>query len=311
MLFANFGNAYKILLYRLIVLAIVVLIGFACLYGNFNEILLESKVGDLLSSGWNVLKSVFTTLDNAEMQEMRAVFAENLSVCQASFAANMSKIYVLIIVIAVLYLVGAFFMGLSNYAIGELTNDHMSSMSHPSFIVSLFKNFGKACLFSVVDVLFSLLFFLAGFGVSLLIFLFAFENMPLVAVSLSALVLILVLSLKLTFLSGFMPAMIADRLPLGKALKKSFEIPERQFGRLYSGYLVYCLVILYINLSFTIFTFFVGLILTLPLTFFFLVNMQFVNYYTIEKKKYYVTYDEKIIPKEYREEERILKDMDL
>ena len=211
----------------------------------------------------------------------------------------------------VLYLACSFFMGLSNYAVGELTNDHMSSMSHPSFVVSLFKNLGKACQFSLLDVLFSFLFFLAGFGVSLLIFLFAFEDVPLLAVSLSVLVFILVLSLKLSFLSGFMPAMIADGLPVGKALKKSFEIPEKQFGRLYSGYLVYCLVVLYLNLSFTIFTFFVGLILTLPLTFFFLVNMQFVNYYTLEKKKYYVTFDEKVIPKELREDESILKDMDL
>ncbi|MBS1313895.1 MAG: hypothetical protein HP048_00915, partial [Clostridia bacterium] len=52
-------------------------------------------------------------------------------------------------------------------------------------------------------------------------------------------------------------------------------------------------------------------ILTWPLTFFFLVNMQFVNYYTLEKKKYYVTFDEKVIPKELREDESILKDMDL
>ena len=311
MLFANFGNAYKILLYRLIVLAVFVLIGLACLYNNFNSILQESRALELITSGWDVLKSVFTTLEPEAMAEARAAFAENIAATQAYFAQNMSKVYVLLSVTVVLYLACSFFMGLSNYAVGELTNDHMSSMSHPSFVVSLFKNLGKACQFSLLDVLFSFLFFLAGFGVSLLIFLFAFEAVPLLAVSLSVLVFILVLSLKLSFLSGFMPAMIADGLPVGKALKKSFEIPEKQFGRLYSGYLVYCLVVLYLNLSFTIFTFFVGLILTLPLTFFFLVNMQFVNYYTLEKKKYYVTFDEKVIPKELREDESILKDMDL
>lgn len=305
MLFANFGNAYKILFYRLIVLAATLLIGFACLYGNINEIWIESKLGDVLTTGWGVLKSVFMPLENVEMQELRTAFSDNFAVCQSYFSANMSKVYGLIAVVSVLYLFCSFFMGLSNYAIGELTNDHMSSMSHPSFIVSLFKNFGKACLFSVVDLLFSLLFFFAGGGISLLIFLCAFESTPLVAVVASAFVLILASSIKLTFLSGFMPAMIADRLSVGQALKKSFEIPDGQFGKLFSGYLVYCLVILYINFSFTIFTFFVGLILTLPLTFFFLVNMQFVNYYTIERKKYYVTYEEKVIPEEYREENRM------
>ena len=160
MLFANFGNAYKILLYRLIVLAVFVLIGLACLYNNFNSILQESRALELITSGWDVLKSVFTTLEPEAMAEARAAFAENIAATQAYFAQNMSKVYVLLSVTVVLYLACSFFMGLSNYAVGELTNDHMSSMSHPSFVVSLFKNLGKACQFSLLDVLFSFLFFL-------------------------------------------------------------------------------------------------------------------------------------------------------
>ena len=43
------------------------------------------------------------------------------------------------------------FNNLANYATGEVVDDHMSTLSHKGFVVSIFKNLGKSSIYSLIE----------------------------------------------------------------------------------------------------------------------------------------------------------------
>jgi predicted neutral ceramidase superfamily lipid hydrolase len=116
--------------------------------------------------------------------------------------------------------------------------------------------------------------------------------LPLLAALFLSVTLIVVLqSLKLTFTSQWMPAMTTDGKPLGEAIRTTNEREKRQVRKTYCLYLVTVYLIIIINAIAAAFTFGSALLLTIPTSYLLLICEQYVNYYTMKGKKYFITYD--------------------
>ena len=87
-----------------------------------------------------------------------------------------------------------------------------------------------------------------------------------------------------------MPAMIAGGKGVGSALKETARC-KRSFGRRFAAYLIAVYLIVVVNVTFALCTLGSGLLISIPLSYFFLLVMQFVNYYTDSGKKYFVSRD--------------------
>ena len=97
-------------------------------------------------------------------------------------------------------------------------------------------------------------------------------------------------ALKLTFTSRWLPAMTTDNKKLREALRVDKQ-GRRRTLKAFSSYLVAVYFIVIINVAAALCTFGSALILTVPASYFFLICLQYVNYYTLMGKKYFLTYE--------------------
>jgi hypothetical protein len=211
----------------------------------------------------------------------------------------------------IIYIIGSFLNGISNYAMGGMVNDHMSSLSHLGFIQALIRDLKSACIFQITYVGINLIYDTLLIIICYNILFGMFSVFGIVSIFLASTVFVGLYALKLTYLSGIMPAMIADKKGLLPAIKSSFKINKKQGSRLFSTYVASVLLIIYINVSMAVVTLFSSLLITVPLSFLLIICIQFVTYYTINDKKYFINYDNIIIPKKLREEEKLLDDIDI
>ena len=106
----------------------------------------------------------------------------------------------------------------------------------------------------------------------------------------SVLIIVLMQSLKLSFTGRWMPA-ITNGAKLREAVKGGDKVEKRVRSRIYTTYVVSVYLIIIVNVMAAICTFGSALLITVPASFLFLICMQFVNYYTVKGKKYFLTYD--------------------
>ena len=89
-----------------------------------------------------------------------------------------------------------------------------------------------------------------------------------------------------------------------KPIRRSFSFrgAKGRFGALFSTYLVTAVLILCVNVLFGLASFGAALLITIPMSYLMLICIQFVSYYHFGKKKYFLSEDVIILPKERTQE---------
>ncbi|PWM70395.1 MAG: hypothetical protein DBX59_11115 [Bacillota bacterium] len=308
LIFANFGATFKVLLYKLIVFAVLVLVGVFVLLPNFQYLIEASSLDKLVASLGDLLKAIF--VPDMVFGEEQQAFAAYLSEFTAYVSGNIGKIAGLGGALAAFYFVGMFFNNIADFALGQVVNDYMSSLTETSFTVGIFKNLGRASLYSLIDVAVSLAFMSAA--VSLCLFIIWVSPAGIVTMFFAVLVFVVLISLKQVFASDFMPNIVADKIPAAKAFRESVKVPRKDFMRKFNNYLSINIIMLYVNVTAGLFTVMTGLLLTFPLTTLILICFRFVSQYTTTGKKYYLAPEEIVKPPRVSEddEDDILKKID-
>ena len=98
-------------------------------------------------------------------------------------------------------------------------------------------------------------------------------------------------ALKFTLTGRILPAMTSDDKRLREAIKPSDKIEFKQWSKLYSNYVITVYVNIILNVVAGLFTFGSALLITIPTSFMLLLCVQYVNYYTVSGKKYFITYE--------------------
>lgn len=307
MVFASFKVTYKLLIYKLIMYAVLATVGYFVIVPNFRQVLIDSHISELLVAGGDVIRSIFTT--HLDPNVTREPFTIALNGFKDYLVSDIGQFIGLFFAVVAFFTIAGFFNNLANYATGEVVDDHMSTLSHKGFVVSIFKNLGKSSIFSLIEVAFGFLFFILGTGLFLLIYLFLYEFIGVVAIFLGIVIYIICFAIKSTLLSDFMPEII-EGSSIKKAFRESFKLNSTTFGSVLSNYVTIGLFLMYLNVSFAICTFFTGLILTIPLSTVIITAFKLVNYYTNRGKKFFISYDEIITPKVAKEDLELVKNLD-
>ena len=318
LLIENFSLNYKFLLYKLIVWLIGLALAAALLYPTVRMVFTSAPFNDFVE----LFKDFFRAVASGDSAFLTG-FAELLkdkTAALGTFLREKSNNVVFFCVSAVLIvLILRFLSGIGIFTFGNLVDSKMSSYARYSFSGAFIRNLGKACLWQVVYVPLSFIFDLFALALCYVVFLFLMIVISvhfistIAALLISVVLLLCAQALKLTLVSNVVPAMVTDRLGLRAAFKKSFSFKNEKgrFGALFSTYLVTSLLILAVNVLFAVVTFGAALLITLPMSYLMLINIQFVSYYTYGKRRYFLSEDCIVKPKKDKDGENFYDDFEL
>lgn len=288
-LLENFKNTYKILLYKLIVAVVCAALYFALIFPELNAI--------FSSTEWLALKENFTALAAAFLPTASADQFETLrqqlleGTLPAFFQMLLGQttgILVRLTLCALVYLLQRFVDTMCYFAVGSILNDRMRAYSDTPFSRAYLSNLSKSAKYSLLYVPVCFLFDILSIFICLMIFDFVpLLYTPFFCVS----VIAVVQAVKFTYTSHWMPAVAVDGMSLRGAMRALLKTDKKQRPKMFATYLAAAFAVISVNVFALICTAGSALLLTVPASYLFLLCLQFVNYYTVTGKKYFITYD--------------------
>ena len=85
--------------------------------------------------------------------------------------------------------------------------------------------------------------------------------------------------------------MTTDGKKLGEAIRYTNKKEKKQRSKVFSSYVITVYVIIILNVIAAICTFGSALLITIPMSYLLLICEQYVHYYTMKGKKYFITFD--------------------
>lgn len=291
----NFSSVFKLLLYSLITGAVFMSLSYLILRLGLDGIISGSPTHAVAE----LIRGFFKAIVTGDSVWIHDTFQNSFSEAFAAFKTlvyeSTGAIVGSSVGVVLMYLLSRFVNGLGRIAVAGTMNDRMSTFSRTHFGSSYFKNIAKGALYEVIyvplifvyDAIAIALCWLAFFYIPELLSINGWLSVML-SVSLSILAISCLEALKMTVISGWIPAMIADDKKVTLAFRASFSA-RKHFGRRFASFLVAVYLILTTNVLFAVCTFGSALLVTLPLSFVFLLALQFVQYYEDNQKKYFIS----------------------
>ncbi|MBE7093421.1 MAG: phospho-sugar mutase [Clostridiales bacterium] len=287
----NFKNVSRVLVYKLVVGVIC-----AALYG----VLILPQLVEIFSSvEWNNLLGDIRTLlaefmpghaSGSTFEGLRdEIVNESLPAFGGLVWTMAGEIIGRAVACIIVYLGQRFLDTLCYFSVGSIINDRMTTYAETPFRQAYVANLGKASKYALVYVPVAFAIDLVMLAIVAVICIFVNVGLSLF---LSMTVIAVGQAVKLTFTSAWMPAITADNMSLKEAIHAVRESEKRHHRKAFSLYLALVYIIVAINAIAIVFTFLSGLLITIPMSYVLLICAQYVNYFTIKGKKYFVTFDD-------------------
>ena len=291
----NFASVFKLLLYSVLTGAVFMSLSYLIIRLGLDGIISGSPtkaVTELIKGFFNAI----VTGDSAWIHDtFQSSFASAFAEFKQLIRNSTGAIAGTMAGVVAIFLISRFINGLGRIAVAGTMNDRMSTFSRTHFSSSYFKNIAKGALYEVMyvpliflyDVVMVLLCWFAFFEIPSLLsingWLSVFVSLCLTLTTIACLE-----ALKMTLISAWIPGFIADGKKMKYAFRDSFSA-RKHFTRRFASYLVAVYLIIVTNVVFALCTFGSTLLATLPLSFVFLLALQFVQYYEDNNKKYFIS----------------------
>ena len=283
-LFSNFSIVWKSLVY----LFFISLISVVCAYFSLRPIYELLATSGLFESISDIYTSFITTLNLAQF--FVALGDLLASVCIV-LTSNMVSVWVNIVCfVVVMFIFKTIASNLVMMANCECLNYYMGSMNRASYFHEFGSVLGK-------NIKVQLCYYLISMPIKLFIIAICFLESRLigggllqaiVTVFLLVLTFAILVSLKYTLMATWIPTVVIKNYGVFRALGASLKLSFRKFGRIFANALGVVLVIYFINVFFGLFTFFVGLLITIPASYLLYCVFGMVTVYDCQGMRYYV-----------------------
>ena len=297
----NFRVTYKLLLYILVVMAITTGICMAIIIPFLDKLSGVEAYEALIGS----FDTMFKEMLNGNLMNLATHFSdikENFTGLVQYLGEHPTELALSAAGLCISMLLSDFFIGLGTYAAGSVINDKMAMHANSPFLATLIKNLGKAALYSVIYVPISFVYTAVCLVVLYLLLFVAFNGLfLLIQIFLFVLFMMLLVGVKMMFISDWLPALICGKKKMGQAMAYSFTLESGRAASTFSFYASSIVLILAVNTLGFIGTFGAALIITVPLSFLYLLCYQFANYCDNNELKYFT--DKRTIVKPEHEKE--------
>ncbi len=303
LLFTNFSLTYKVFLHKLfafvLALSVAGTVGMPFLI-HLKDISFIDVVSLKLVALMESLNigNVFLTIKDIFLYILDIIGNVNLDLLM-NFITSFS-IFVLIF-----GLIGS----LDELAVIECLNANLTSKTRLSFfkcmIAKTFKSFLKSIIKFVVG-LFYVAVICATIYFGFTMFDKASDLEKVLIPTIMFLIMLIASSIHLSLIAGFTPSIIVQDEGVLKSLKTGFNTIRKKYLKVLSSSFMLVFILLFGNILISVYSFFAGLIITLPITFVILALFKTIAYYECSGMRYYVI-DQIRSPRKKEEMDRINK----
>ena len=267
----NFSSVFKLLLYRLFTAAVFGSLGYVILSLGLSAITGSAEMADIKELIATFIDAVATGKPEV-LQGLPAQFKDAITALLSLIAFNTPSIIGCVIGLILLYLFSRFVNGLGLFSVANIVNDRMSTYSRASFSQSYFKSIGKAALYQVIYVPLCFAYDSLMLGACFLFFFYVPSLLPswgpitvFIAVSLTLTAIVALEALKMTLISSWIPAVVAENVSITRAFRASVR-SKKGFAARYAAFLAAVYLILAVNVLFGLATVGSALLITVPMS---------------------------------------------
>lgn len=291
LLMENFKHVYKLLFSKLIITLVATALCCAFVLPELLEIWNSVEVQGLVENLKEGVKVLFSGDSDAMEAIKEELLGDSGSFRQVARLLTSMRLEIVLTCIGciIVYLLRRFAETVCHFTTGSMLNDKMATYAETPYSTALVANLGKASTYSLVYV--PVIFVFDVIMLALAYVALSFTS-ALVGGFLAMTVIVVCQSVKLTFTSRWLPAMTADGKGILESMRYTDKKEKKQRTKVFSTYLVSVYLIVILNVIAAICTFGSALIITVPASYFFLICIQYVNYYTLKGKKYFLTYEQ-------------------
>ncbi|MBE5740208.1 MAG: phospho-sugar mutase [Clostridiales bacterium] len=302
LLVENFKSVYKLLLYKIIISTVAIALCCAFVLPELTAIVQSPQVQTLFVDGEAFIKAVLSLNGEALSEVKDAIFGAHGSLKGAFTVISMqtSKLIFICIGCALVFFAKRFVETLGYFTTGSILDDKMNTYSETPFFSAYIANLKKSSSYSIVYVSIA---FVLDVLLSAIIILMITTLPLLLSLFMSTTLVVAAQGLKMTLTGKWMPAMTTDNKTLDEALYHDNKQEKQQLSKMFATYVATAYLIMIINVAAAFCTFGSALILTVPASYVLLVCMQYVNYYTVRGKKYFITYERIATNEDYGDKE--------
>lgn len=289
----NYLSAFKMLLYRLIVGVLTFSLVYVILQLSLNVIMTSAELQTLK----DLVREFFLSLfggDSARLTTFREDFTDALADFLALITSNGGAIAGAVVGVCLIYILSRFLNGLCHFAAASIMHDRMSVFARTSFSAAYFKNLGNAALYEVIYVPLSFVYDVLSLLACWFLFFYLPSFLPswgfltiLLALSLTIALYICLQSVKMALVSAWIPSVLAGT-SVPKGLRESL-CRVRPFWKRFVSFLTANYMIVVFNVVFGLATLGSALLITIPLSFLFLLALQCVHYCEDNGRKYFIS----------------------
>lgn len=290
LLMENFKHVYKLFISKLIIGLVATALCCAFVLPELLEIWNSEAVKGLVENVKDAFKALLVA-DHTALEEIKGeLVGENGAFSQVAKLLTSMRLEIILTLAgcALVYLLKRFAETICHFTTGSMLNDKMASYAETGYLTAFVSNLGKASVYSLVYV--PVVFLFDVIMLALVYLLLAYTSI-LFSLFAGVTVIVFAQAIKLTVTSRWMPAMTADNKRLREAMKFADQKEKKQTSKVFSMYLVSVYMILIVNVGAALCTFGSALIITVPASYFLLICQQYVNYYTLMGKKYFLTFE--------------------
>lgn len=272
------------MLYLLVALALIAGLSFLVAIPIFNLLVSERffvKIGDIYSD-------FLSNLDlKALIMEIGILSEKLIDILNENFASIFVSAFA---VGLVLFVLGKMVLNFYSLPSSIVVDYYMSSNVKQSMPSAFTQSFKKNILYQLASIVVLLP---VNFGILyLLLFSLRLFKLGGAFIILSPFVILigftLIVALKNTIFCGWIPALIVQNNGIFTALKDGFSVVKRRFAQTYANNVALVLTLVFLNVFGGVFTYGVGLIITIPVTILTINIFGLVAFYSANGQKYYL-----------------------
>ena len=309
---ANKPLCYKMLFSRTVISLIAYVICFLIANILITSVIQSQEVKDFFGFAVQELKN-FILGNPTPNADLSAQLNSNITATLTMLKAKIAEFMWMPIVILLIIQVGKFFTGICDYVMAVNVNEHMSSLRHAEFFTTLVEHFSPAIRYAIYCVVSLLIYNTFIVTVSALLFVLLIKYVGFFTFTIVLFFIVFADSFRLMIV-GLVPAkMVCEKCGVIKAFRDAFKgLNFKLMLERFLSYFIMRLIQITVTVIMCVATLGVSFFVTVPFFSVAYMSVRFVDYYTVHHKKYYLTFDEIVVPKELRNKgEQLLNKVDI
>jgi len=293
---SKFNLIFKLLFYIAIVIIIMAAIGVSIFLPSYHTLIRELEGTEIVAN----VKNAANLLIRGDFE----AYSEGYTALEQSYKeavdliqTNMDKLYKVYILIFILGVLGKVLISLSYVPFVDVVNKFMHSDVDVKVVHNFIENGKKSLIYSLFDFIIVvpldiIVVFLTIGAVNLISPVLGIFTMPFAVAFFLTLYMI-----RVNVLAGWIPAIVYDNLPIGKALIYSIKSAKTRFFKTFPTFLMISVFCLSFYVLFGFSTLGLGYIIGVPMITLFYRVLELVSYYNLNGHRYYLDHETIVEPR--------------